>query len=219
MVLKRSETRARGDREKSAMMMLNEIEKNQEMIQKRYRRISEMVYSDLNRLFPENSFFEETSDIEPKPSDNHWNHKHIGSISGIRNMIQKLEGEQRVIQGYRYAINKLLVEVHKKYSIPVACIVFVLIGAPLGIMARHGGLAMAGGVSLVFFLIYWSFLIGGEQLADRGVVSPAVAMWAPNIIVGSIGIYMVVHSVKEMSFIPWEQWGTWFKEKWDFFKR
>lgn len=219
MVLKRSETRARGDREKSARMMLDEVEQNRVTIQKRYRRISEMVKNDLKSVFPAIIFFKEESDMNPNQTDRRWNQGRIGPFSRIQNMIQKLEGENRVIEGYRYAINKRLVEVHKKYSIPVACIVFVLIGAPLGIMARHGGLAMAGGISLVFFLIYWSFLIGGEQLADRGAIPPAVAMWAPNIIVGGIGVYMVVHSVKEMSFIPWKQWGVWFKDKWNFRKR
>ena len=51
-----------------------------------------------------------------------------------------------------------------------ACIVFVLVGAPLGMRARRGGLA-AGFLSVVFFLFYWACLIGGEQLADRGLLS------------------------------------------------
>ena len=55
-------------------------------------------------------------------------------------------------------INKYWVEIHKKYSIPAACIIFVLIGAPLGVMTRKGGFGMAASVSLFFFLIYWAFL-------------------------------------------------------------
>ena len=94
-------------------------------------------------------------------------------------------------------------EVHKKYSIPVACIVFVLIGAPLGIMARHGGLAVGAGFSLVFFLVYWAGLIGGEELADRLIVTPFWAMWTPNIVVGIMGLILTYRTAHERSSFNW----------------
>lgn len=95
------------------------------------------------------------------------------------------------------SINRYLVEIHKKYSIPVACIIFVLIGAPLGTMTRRGGFGVAAGVSLIFFLIYWAFLIGGEKLADRGLLSPFWGMWSANIFLAILGIYLLVKSAKE----------------------
>ena len=82
------------------------------------------------------------------------------------------------------------VEIHKKFSIPAACISFVLIGAPLGALARKGGFATGIALSLFFFIAYWAFLIGGEQLADAAVVPAAWAMWLPNIIVGGAGIIL-----------------------------
>ncbi len=63
--------------------------------------------------------------------------------------------------------DQYLVEIYKKYSIPAACIVFVLVGVPLGIMARRGGFGIAATLSLGFFVLYWACLIGGEKLADR----------------------------------------------------
>jgi len=100
--------------------------------------------------------------------------------------------------------NKFLVEVHKKFSIPFACLVFVIIGAPLGIMAKRGGLAVGSGLSLGFFVLYWAFLIGGEELADRGYISAFLAMWSANIIIGALGIYIIIRSTKETTFISWE---------------
>jgi lipopolysaccharide export system permease protein len=67
----------------------------------------------------------------------------------------------------------------------------VLIGAPLGIMARKGGLATSLGLSLLFFIIYWAFLIGGEELADRMFLSGALAMWLPNVVIGVAGISLI----------------------------
>jgi lipopolysaccharide export system permease protein len=94
-------------------------------------------------------------------------------------------------------INQFTVEIHKKYSLPAACIVFILLGAPLGIMTRKGGFGVAAGISLVFFLIYWAFLIGGEKLADRGLLSPFWGIWSANIFLGIIGIWLTIKSAKE----------------------
>jgi lipopolysaccharide export system permease protein len=91
-------------------------------------------------------------------------------------------------------INAYSVEVHKKLSIPFACIVFVLVGAPMGLLARRGGLATSA-ISVVFFVIYYLFLLGGEQLADRNLVSPAAAMWAPNVILGVPGLLLTWRSM------------------------
>ena len=89
----------------------------------------------------------------------------------------------------RYTTSELRfeVEIWKKYSIPVACIVFVLIGAPIAVRYRRAGVALVVGVSLVVFCAYYVALIGGEHLADRELLSPFWAMWAPNVLFGMIG--------------------------------
>ena len=94
-------------------------------------------------------------------------------------------------------IDKYWVEIYKKYSIPAACIIFVSVGAPLGVMTRKGGFGMAASISLFFFLIYWAFLIGGEKLADRNMISPFWGMWAANFLLGGIGILLIMKSVRE----------------------
>ena len=95
------------------------------------------------------------------------------------------------------------VEIHKKYSIPTACVVFVLIGLPLGIMARRGGFGIAATLSLGFFVLYWAFLIGGEKLADRDILSPLLGMWAANIIIGIMGLYLTFRTGRESVVIDW----------------
>ncbi|MCB0745207.1 MAG: LptF/LptG family permease, partial [Ignavibacteriae bacterium] len=72
-----------------------------------------------------------------------------------------------------------------------------LIGAPLGTMTRKGGLGVAAAISLVFFLVYWAFLIGGEKLSDRGLLSPFWGTWTANIVLGVFGIVLVRKSAKE----------------------
>jgi len=95
-------------------------------------------------------------------------------------------------------VRKYQVEIHKKYAIAFACVIFVLIGAPIGMMTKTSGVGMSFSVSAIVFLIYYGALTLGEELADKGVVSPFLAMWISNIIFSIIGIYLVIISVKEM---------------------
>lgn len=105
-------------------------------------------------------------------------------------------------------INQYAVEIHKKFAIPLACLVFVFIGAPLGIMARKGGVGTGTIYSLFFFVVYWVGMIRGEVLADRLMVKPWVAMWSPNIILGLIGTFLVWRMVRENylgTLSPWQR--------------
>jgi lipopolysaccharide export system permease protein len=92
---------------------------------------------------------------------------------------------------YRREYNKYAVEIQKKYAIPVAAIVFVLIGAPIGIRFQRGGIGMVIGVSLAVFSVYYVFLIGGERFADRDLLSPFWAMWTPNVIFAAVGLVIL----------------------------
>jgi lipopolysaccharide export system permease protein len=85
-------------------------------------------------------------------------------------------------------IRDLDVEIHKKYSIAVASLVFVIVGAPLALRFGGGGIGMVIATSMVIFAIYYVGLIGGESLAGRGYVTPFVAMWIVNAIMTVLGI-------------------------------
>jgi len=89
--------------------------------------------------------------------------------------------------------------IHKKFSIPFACVIFVLIGSPIAIRLGRSGMNMAIGLSIFVFLVYYVCLIGGEKLADRQILSPIVAMWAPNIIFGAAAAFLIRSATLEHS--------------------
>ena len=89
-----------------------------------------------------------------------------------------------------------MVEFHKKFAIPVACLVFVLIGGPIAVRYREGGVALVVAVSLIVFCAYYVSLVAGEGLADRLIISPYVAMWSPDVLFGGIGLWFVWRGVK-----------------------
>ena len=82
------------------------------------------------------------------------------------------------------------VEIEKKFALSVACLVFVLFGAPIALRFPRGGVGLTLGVSLVVFSLYYVGLIAGESLADRGVLSPFMAMWAANLLFTAVGLLL-----------------------------
>jgi lipopolysaccharide export system permease protein len=100
---------------------------------------------------------------------------------------------ERLSQGVDYALrqrSKYLVEYHKKFAIPFACLIFILVGAPIGVRAKRGGYGFAMGLSTLAFVFYYMALTGGEDLADRRLLPPWLAMWLANIVFLAFGIWL-----------------------------
>ncbi len=112
----------------------------------------------------------------------------VSVLRAHRNRVQDLASARRYT--LRRA-NRFRVEIHKKFSIAVACLVFTLIGIPLGLRVRRGGLGVVSALSIGIFMIYWISLVQGEKLADRGFLEPWVGMWAANILVGTVAVVLV----------------------------
>ena len=115
----------------------------------------------------------------------------------LRSLERQVKNEFGLIASYLKGKNKYTVEAHKKFSIPFACILFVLLGAPLGVMAKKGGFAVSTSLSFGFFLLYYVLLIGGEELADRNQVAPEVGMWVPNLVLLTLALYLILHTIRE----------------------
>lgn len=188
----------RGDREKSTRMLMDDIREDRVMMAGREAAIRSLVRADLLDLMPGEWSAPLGSGTVSERSAYPRSAGHR-----VQRLADQAAGEAAMILGSRRSINSLWVEVHKKYSIPFACIVFVLIGAPLGILSRQSGFATAGWLSLVFFIIFWAFLIGGEQLADRRILHPAVAMWSADVVVGAFGIALFIRTLSESTLFPW----------------
>ncbi len=96
----------------------------------------------------------------------------------------------------------LSVEIHKKFALPVACVVFVLIGAPIGMRVRRAGPAVAF-ASIGFFLFYYVCLIGGEELANRLLLPAWLAMWLANLVLGLLGLDLTARACDIT--LPWHR--------------
>ncbi|HUH11837.1 MAG TPA: LptF/LptG family permease [Longimicrobiales bacterium] len=108
--------------------------------------------------------------------------------------MQQWAGTTRMLSS---RVNQYRVEYHKKWAIPFACIVFVLMGAPIGVRFPRGGVGMVISVSLVVFGVYYMGLMGGETLADKGHISPFWAMWTTNVVFLALGAWGVTRIGRE----------------------
>lgn len=180
----------RGDRELSSSNMKFIIDSLQIIKQSQVAALT----GETSRYFFIDTTFKDFQTLRTNTDENFLYTKAIEKLNMARNVI--VSNVKRV-EDTNSKIDSYWVEIYKKYSIPAACIIFVLIGAPLGVMTRKGGFGMAASISLFFFLIYWAFLIGGEKLADRNLLSPFWGMWSANFLLGAIGILLTMKSVRE----------------------
>jgi lipopolysaccharide export system permease protein len=191
---KESDDQFRTDREKSSQRMLEDIVKWESGIVPYRNKISDLVENRIAGIFADSL----PTSPDSLAEDN----------VALNNLARSAEADSRIISRERDGIltqakliNTYYVEVYKKYSIPTACIVFVLIGAPLGVISKRGNMGISIGISLGLFVVYWAFLIGGEDLADRSIITAFWAMWSANILIGAIGIYLIYIVSTEKS--PW----------------
>lgn len=191
--LVRSDRKNRGDRELSAADMMERVDSYREEIVRTKADQRQAASEAINDRF---AVLASEPDTAVQPADIQRQRIYAREVSSLGTEL--ISRDRRVKDKQRQA-DKYLVEVHKKYSLPVACIVFVLVGTPLGVRARRGGLGVGVGFSIVFFVIYYLFLTGGEKLADRGYVTPAVSMWAANVIMGLLGLYLINQSDRDSS--------------------
>jgi LPS export ABC transporter permease LptG/LPS export ABC transporter permease LptF len=97
----------------------------------------------------------------------------------------------------RVSTNAVEVEIHKKFAIPFACIVFGILGLPLGITNRRGGKSSGFSLSIAIIVVYYILSNNGEHAATNGKLSPFLGMWGPNLVLVAIGIWLLLRANRD----------------------
>jgi lipopolysaccharide export system permease protein len=200
-----TEQSSRGDRELSASEMLSIIDSLTQVRATKEVGLRRMIDEDIRRVFAGTP----DSVLPSRPFRSGQS-----SVSRSKAMYSRIQNELSQMSFLGKQINQYSVEVHKKYTIPLACVVFVLVGLPLGVMVRRGGFGMAATLSLGFFVLYWAFLIGGEKLADRDILSPVWGMWSANIIIGITGLMLLTRVSREAIVLRFDFFGKLIPRAW-----
>jgi lipopolysaccharide export system permease protein len=115
--------------------------------------------------------------------------------------------------------NLALVEIHKKFSIPFACMVFGLFALPLGINNRRGGKTSGFAISIGVIVVYYIMLNNGEEAARYGKLPAGLAMWAPNLVLAAIGVFVLIRRNSDKSLLVsridrWVRTDLWRRQRW-----
>ena len=212
LLLNRTSESNRTDREMKVPAMIEKIQQNKisiEQIKKRIETVKNDIGIDTNSqmnlagIMNQIEILKEDTSVEINENRDYNNKTPVSNyeekekIRSLNNNARQFQNEFTLIENYEKNNNKFLVEIHKKFTLAVACILFTLVGAPLGILVRKGGITIASALSIAFFLIYYILLIWGEQLADRALLDPAIGSWMPNIVLFIVGIIILFLSDKK----------------------
>ncbi len=119
----------------------------------------------------------------------------------VQRAVDQAGYQGKIKQDYRTKQFRYLVEFHKKFSIPFACVVFTLVGVPMAVTTSRSGKGVSVSLAIAVFLVYYLFLMGGERFADRGMLDPFIAMWSANILLLIVGIPIFFKTVREGSLL------------------
>ena len=97
-------------------------------------------------------------------------------------------------------MRRYLVEMHKKYSLAAACFVMMLVGVAIGMMTKTSGVGVSFTFSSIVFIIYYIFLVMGEEFGNKGDINPVFAMWFPSLFFLVVGIFLLHIARKEKRF-------------------
>ncbi|HDT13935.1 MAG TPA: YjgP/YjgQ family permease [Candidatus Aminicenantes bacterium] len=88
------------------------------------------------------------------------------------------------------------IEIHKKLALPAACLVFALLGLPLGVITGRAGRTGGFSLGLVIILVYYVLLTAGEKAAMDGRVSAFLGMWGPDIFLAALALPLLARPVR-----------------------
>lgn len=114
------------------------------------------------------------------------------------------------------SVNNLILELHSRFAMPLSCIIFALIGVPLGIQNRRSGKAGGFSISIAILLTFYLLISIAKNLGERGIVYPAVAAWLPNLaflILGFILFRLAAHEIRVPVYDLTANLITWFKDR------
>ena len=127
--------------------------------------------------------------------------KFRATLLKVDRIVEQSRYQEKIRDSYRVKENRYLVEFHKKFAIPFACIVFALIGVPMAVTSARSGKGVSVSLAIAVYLIYYLFLVGGEKFADRGRLDPFLAMWSANFFLLTLGVPLFLKAARESTLL------------------
>ena len=112
-------------------------------------------------------------------------------VAGVANRSQELNEQIGIMRSQYVNTNKLETELHQRMTIPMASLIFTLVGVPLGMQPNRNSSSIGFVMSIIIIFIYYSLMTMAGAIAQGGIVNPMLAVWLPNIIGLLAGGYLM----------------------------
>lgn len=108
----------------------------------------------------------------------------------LRSFMDRLRVQEKLTQEKQRYLARHELELQKKFSFAITCIIMFFIGAPLGAIIRKGGMGMPVIIALIIFIAYYTILTISQNVAEKMLISPWLGAWLPNLIMLPIGLWL-----------------------------
>ena len=151
-----------------------------------YKSIIQKKEKQQNSIFQNNRYIE---NLTGNLSSNYYSSAtNFSELSSVYNEINRKK--QKLFSDRNLQIYKI--ELHKKFAVPIACLIFLFFSFPISLHSRKSGQSLGFGIGLFVSIFYWSLLFAGQTLGIRMSFSPFISMWFPNLLILSLGIIFMI---------------------------
>jgi lipopolysaccharide export system permease protein len=135
-------------------------------------------------------------------------HEHARIVEGALNMARStrayVSSTASDVESRQQRLNRYWIEVHRKFTLSIACLILFFIGAPLGAIIRKGGLGLPTVFSIIFFLIYYILSITGEKFSKEGLWPVWKGMWLSSMVLMPVGLFLTQKAISDSAIFEWE---------------
>lgn len=141
--------------------------------------------------------------------------KQLQSVQSGKDQIRTVKDivgrKQLYAEDNKVRIRGFLIELNRKFTLAVSCMVLFFIGAPLGAIIRKGGLGLPVVMSVMFFLVYHIISTIGEKSVKEGSLSPSVGMWVAIFTLAPLGAFLTYKATADSALFDVDYYKRWFK--------
>jgi lipopolysaccharide export system permease protein len=134
-------------------------------------------------------------------------------VTKLRSKNQNLENQIKFLGTIEKDENNYWIEFHRKFALSVTLVILFFMGASLGSIIKKGGFGAPVVIAAVIFILYFSIITTGENLADSQVISPFFGMWMPCIVFTPIALILTRAAARDSKVFAKENWNAFFKIK------
>ena len=133
------------------------------------------------------------------------------AIDRARQMKNEFEFKSYTLAEDKKVIRRHQIEMHKKFTLSIACLIFFFIGAPLGAIIRKGGIGVPIVISVLLFVFYYIIDTFGYKLARDGRVDVWEGIWASTAVLFPLGVFLTYKAVNDSAVFNAEAYVAFFR--------